>query len=141
MLWQGRCVDALPCNYNEIRVQRVAAWQVVQLQCCSCNWHSQQQLQWQLAQFQLLQRGASFVLFCFVLFCSSPSFFLLPPAACSAVLSFVCCCCPLCPLCCYLSPAPCATTTSYNYYSFVLPWPKLAMRATALLLSAAWQIF
>lgn len=85
MLWQGRCVDALPCNYNEIRVQRVAAWQILQLQCCSCNW--------QLAQFQLLQRGASFVLFCSVLFCSSPSFF-LPPAACSAVLSFVCCCCP-----------------------------------------------
>lgn len=135
MLWQGRCVDALPCNYNEIRVQRVAAWQILQLQCCSCNCHSQQQLQRQLAQFQLLQRRASFVLFCYVLL---PAFF-LPPAACSAVLSFVCCCCPLC---CYLSPAPCgACTTSYNYYSFVLPWPKLAMRATALLLSAAWQIF
>lgn len=71
MLWQGRCVDALPCNYNEIRVQRVAAWQILQLQCCSCNW--------QLAQFQLLQRGASFVLFCFVLFCSSPSFFCCRP--------------------------------------------------------------
>lgn len=33
MLWQGRCVDALPCNYNEIRVQRV--WQ--RGKYCNCN--------------------------------------------------------------------------------------------------------
>lgn len=74
----------------------------------------QQQLQWQLAQFQLLLLGASSVVVFSVLF--------LPPAACSAVFSFVCCCCLCrrrcrcpCHQWCYLSPAPCATTTSYNY--------------------------
>lgn len=95
----------------------------------------QQQLQWQLAQFQLLLLGASSVVVFSVLF--------LPPAACSALFAVAASADAV-------ADAPATSGVIFRLRlvqlqlattSFVLPWPKLAMRATALLLSPAWQIF
>lgn len=136
MLWQGqrRCVDALPCNYNEIRsVANIA----IAMTAATATPRKEQQLQLQLALFKqllLLGQVVCFVLlgvFFFFFFGCARSVFLL----CSAL---------------FAAAAAVAATGTVIFslrllqqlqLFFGVPWPKLAMRANVLLLSQLSKYF
>lgn len=121
MLWQGqrRCVDALPCNYNEIRsVANIA----IAKAAATATPRKEQQLQLQLAPFkQLLLLGQ---VVCFVLLGVFFVFFGCCP---QRVFSCVQLCLPLLLLLLPLAllSLACAFCNSYNYFLGCLGqnWP------------------